>query len=66
VNVVRLGGMYATRSSGVADAHFANSSIVGVVATEHLAFASGIAVVASEIGGAIFALASVTDSFATA
>jgi hypothetical protein len=50
----------------VADAHSTSSSIAGVVATEHLAFASGIVVVASKIGGTIFALASAAGSFAAA
>jgi hypothetical protein len=38
--------------------HFANSFVVVFTAMKHLASASGIVVIASEIGGAIFASAS--------
>jgi hypothetical protein len=47
-------------------AHFAGSSDVVFAATEHLASVSSIVVVASEIGGAIFASASAVDSSAVA
>jgi hypothetical protein len=49
-------------SAMAAAAHFANSSIAMFTAMEHLASASGIVVVASKIGGAAFALASVDSS----
>jgi hypothetical protein len=42
-----------------AAAHFAGSTAMVFTAMEHLAFASGIVVVASKIGGAAFASASV-------
>jgi hypothetical protein len=45
-----------------AAAHLAGSSTMVFAAMEHLAFASGIVAVASEIGGAVFASASVISS----
>jgi hypothetical protein len=49
-----------------AAAHFACSSAMVFVATEHLAFASGIVAVASEIEGATFASTSMVGSSAVA
>jgi hypothetical protein len=45
-----------------ASVHPGSSSVVMFTATEHLASASGTAVVASEIGGAAIASASMFDS----
>jgi hypothetical protein len=53
-------------SATAAAAHFADSSATVFAATEHLASASGIVVVASEIGGIAFASASVIGSSAVA
>jgi hypothetical protein len=53
-------------SATAAAAHFADSSAAVFAATEHLASASGIVVVASEIGGIAFASASVIGSSAVA
>jgi hypothetical protein len=47
-------------------AHFAGSSTVVFAAMEHLASASGIVAVASEIGGTAFALASAVGSYVVA
>jgi hypothetical protein len=45
-----------------AAAHFAGSSVMVFTAMEHLASASGIAAVASKIGGAAFASVSTVGS----
>jgi hypothetical protein len=50
----------------VASVHPSGSATVMFAATEHLASASGTAVVASEIGGAAFASASAFNSSAVA
>jgi hypothetical protein len=50
----------------VASVHPGGSSAVMFAATEHLASASGTAVIASEIGGAAIASASAFDSSAVA
>jgi hypothetical protein len=49
-------------SAVAAATHFAGSSTTMFTAMEHLASASGIVAVASEIGGAAFASASVVGS----
>jgi hypothetical protein len=49
-----------------ASVHPGGSAAVMFTAMEHLAFASGTAAVASEIGGAAFASASAFDSSAVA
>jgi hypothetical protein len=49
-----------------ATAHLVGSSAAMFAAREHLVSASGIVIVASEIGGAAFALASAFDSSAVA
>jgi hypothetical protein len=49
-------------SIGAASVRPGGSAAVMFAAAEHLALASGIAVVASKIGGAAFASASVCDS----
>jgi hypothetical protein len=53
-------------SVGAASVRPGGSAAVMFVAVEHLASASGIAAVASEIGGAAFASASACDSSAVA
>jgi hypothetical protein len=63
---VLLGEILVVGSVMDAAVHFAGSSATVFAATEHLASASSIVVVASEIGGAAFASASVVGSSAVA
>jgi hypothetical protein len=53
-------------SVGAASVRPGGSAVVMFTAAEHLALASGTGTVASEIGGAAFALASTCDSSAVA
>jgi hypothetical protein len=64
--VALWGGVPVVASVVAASIHLGGSTAVMFAATEHLASASGTAVVASEIGGAAFASASVFDSSAVA
>jgi hypothetical protein len=57
-----LGEILVAGSIMAATAYFACSSIVVFAAMEYLAYASGIIDVASEIGGAAFASASMVGS----
>jgi hypothetical protein len=61
-----LGEILVAGSVMAAAAHFAGSSAVVFNAMEHLASASGIVAIASEIGGAAFASASRVGSSAVA
>jgi hypothetical protein len=64
--VALRGGVPVAGSVGVASVHPGGSAFVMFAVAEHLPSASGTAAVASEIGGAAFALASVCNSFAVA
>jgi hypothetical protein len=64
--VVLRGGVPVAGSIGAASICPDGSAAVVLTAVEHLASASGTAVVASKIGGAASASASVCDSSATA
>jgi hypothetical protein len=57
-----LGEILVAGSVAAAAAHFTDSSAVVFTATKHLASASGIVVVAFEIGGTAFASASTINS----
>jgi hypothetical protein len=59
---VLLGEILVVGSVAAAAVHFAGSSATVFAATEHLASATGIVAIASEIGGAAFASASAVDS----
>jgi hypothetical protein len=59
---VLLGEILVASPIAAAATHFAGSSAMVFTPTEHLASASSIVVVASEIGGAAFASASVVGS----
>jgi hypothetical protein len=61
-----VGEILVAGSVVVAAAYFAISSAVVFAAMEHLASASGIVAVASEIGGTTFASASMVSSSAVA
>jgi hypothetical protein len=62
--VALRGGVPVAGSVGAASVHPGGSAAMMFAAAEHLASASGTAVVASEIGGAAFASASACDSSA--
>jgi hypothetical protein len=62
--VALWGGVSVVGSTGATSIHPGGSAAVMFAAMEHLASASGIAAVASEIGGPAFASASVCDSSA--
>jgi hypothetical protein len=64
--VALRGGVSVAGSVGAASVCPGSSAAVVLAAAEHLALASGTAAVASEIGGAASALASVCDSSAVA
>jgi hypothetical protein len=66
VKVALWGGLLVVASVVVASVHPGSSAAMMFAAMEHLAFASGTAVVASKIGGVVFALASTFDSSAVA
>jgi hypothetical protein len=66
VKVALWGGVPVVAYVGVASVHPGGLAVVMFAAMEHLASASGTAAVASEIGGAAFASASVFDSSAVA
>jgi hypothetical protein len=59
---VLRGGVPVAGSIGAASVHPGGSATVMFAGAEHLASASGIVAVASEIGGAAFASASACDS----
>jgi hypothetical protein len=63
---VLRGGVPVAGSIGAASVHPGGSATVMFTGAEHLALASGIVAVASEIGGAAFASASACDSFVVA
>jgi hypothetical protein len=63
---VLLGEILVAGSIVAAAAHFAGLSAAVFATTEHLASASGIVAIASQIGGAAFASASTVDSSAVA
>jgi hypothetical protein len=57
-----LGKILVADSMTATAIHFVGSSAMVFAAMEHLAFVSGIVAVASEIGGAAFALTSMVGS----
>jgi hypothetical protein len=60
--IALVGEILVAGSVAVAAAHFAGSSVAVFAATKHLTSASNIVAVASKIGGAVFASASVVGS----